>query len=108
MQKGYLITFYTQQGRTHGKLSIAEWLVKEAMEAGVGGATVSQAAQGYGRDGKLHSAHFFELTEQPMEVHMAASFDSAERLLTRIREEKLRIFYTRTPVEFGTTCEKYV
>ena len=79
--RGWQLTFYTQQGRSHGTRSIAEWLVAEAKALGISGATMSTAQGGYGRDGRLHWANFFELSEQPLEVTMALSDEAAERLL---------------------------
>ena len=49
--RGWQLTFYTQQGRSHGTRSIAEWLVAEAKALGISGATMSTAQGGYGRDG---------------------------------------------------------
>lgn len=89
--RGWQLTFYTQQGRSHGTRSIAEWLVAEAKALGISGATMSTAQGGYGRDGRLHWANFFELSEQPLEVTMALSDEAAERLLARIAAEGLRI-----------------
>lgn len=104
--RGWQLTFYTQQGRSHGTRSIAEWLLAEAKLLGISGATMSVAQGGYGWDGRLHWAGFFELTGQPVEVAMAVSDEAAERLFARIATEGLRIFYTKTPVEFGITGEE--
>ena len=56
-----------------------------------------------GHDHKLHSAHFFELADQPIEVTMAISETDTERLLLRLREEKINMFYVKAPIEFGMT-----
>ena len=101
---GYRLTFYTQQGRSHNHMSIAEWLLKEAKALGVEGATFAAAQGGYGRDGKYHSARFFDVGEQPMEVTMAVSPEHSEKLFARIAQEQLQIFYMKIPVEFGITC----
>jgi hypothetical protein len=45
----------------------------------------------------LHSARFFELADQPVEVVMAVTEAECDAIL-----ERLRIFYSRTPIEFGT------
>lgn len=102
---GYRLTFYTQQGRSHGHMSIAEWLLKEAKTIGIEGATFAAAQGGYGRDGKYYSARFFEVGEQPVEVTMAVSPEHSEQLFAKIAEENLRIFYMKIPVEFGITGE---
>ena len=103
--QGYQLTFFTQQDRRHGWMPLGEWLLKEALKLGVGGATLSAAAEGFGHHRKLHSAHFVDLADQPLEVTMALSEADTERMLLRLREEKINVFYVKTAVEFGMTCE---
>jgi len=99
---GYQITFFTQQGRRiHGQ-PVGEWLIKLARELGLQGATLQAADEGLGHSGKIHSAHFFELTDQPIEVVTIVSAEESERLFARLASEKLRLFYVKVPVEFGT------
>lgn len=100
---GYQLTFFTQQDRRHGSLPLGEWLLQEARRLGVAGATLLTAAEGFGHHRKLHSAHFFELADQPIEVTMALTESDAERLLARLREEKVNVFYVKSPIEFGMT-----
>ena len=101
--QGYQLSFFTQQDRRHGALPLGEWLLQEARRLGVRGATLSPASQGFGHDRTLHAAHFFELADRPVEVTMAVTADEADALLRRLAEERLRIFYIKTPVEFGMT-----
>lgn len=68
---GYQLTFFTQQDRRHHGLPLAQWLLEEARNMGISGATLIPAAEGFGHDRKIRSAHFFELTDQPVEVTMA-------------------------------------
>ena len=103
---GYQLTFFTQQNRLHGALTIAEWLTAEARKLGISGVTVTAAQSGYGRDGKLHSAHFFELAAQPVEVTMAVAAEKSDLLFAKIAAERLKIFYVKTPIEFGVTGEE--
>lgn len=103
---GYLLTFFTQQDKRHQHLLLSEWLLAEARRLGIGGATVTMAAESFGHHGKLHSAHFFELADQPVEVSMAVSAADAERLFERLAAEQLNLFYVKTPVEFGMTADR--
>lgn len=103
--KGLQLTFFTQQDRRHGALPLGEWLIQEARKLGVAGATLIAATEGFGHDRKLHSAHFLELTDQPIEVLMALSTADADRLFARLREENIRVFCVQTPIEFGMTGE---
>lgn len=101
--QGFQLTFFTQQDRRHGHTPMAEWLLLEAKKLGLTGGTLMGAGEGFGHDGKLHSAHFFELADQPIEVTIAASQADADRLFLRLQEEKVNVFYVKTPVEFGMT-----
>ena len=103
--KGYQITFFTQQDRRHKHQPMAEWLMLAARDLGVRGATIVAGSEGYGQHRRIHSAHFFELADQPQEVVMAVSEDEAERLFGFLREEAVHLFYVKTPVEFGILGE---
>jgi len=36
---------------------------------------------------------------------MAVTAEEVDRLFTKLRAEKVKLFYTKSPVEFGTTGE---
>ncbi len=103
--KGFQLSFFTQQDRRHDSLPLAEWLLKEARRLGVRGATLFTAAEGFGQNRKIRSMGFFELADQPMEITMAVSAEEAEKLFAILNEENIRIFYVKTPVEYGVTGE---
>ncbi|EJL00167.1 DUF190 domain-containing protein [Pseudomonas chlororaphis] len=99
---GFLVIFFTQQNRRyHGKM-LGDWLVDLANELGLRGATMSTAIEGFGHTGRLHSAHFFELADQPIEVRLALSEEESARLFERLEDEDIVLFYIKTPIEFGT------
>ncbi len=99
---GYQITFFTQQDKRHYGKPLADWLVHLAKELDLRGATLIPAGEGFGHHGRLHSAHFFELADQPVEVVMAVTEEEAERLFARLEDEGVHLFYVKTAVEFGT------
>lgn len=101
--RGYQLSFLTVQGHTHRGRPLAEWLLNLAMEMGLRGATLIPASEGFGHHRRVHSAHFFELKDQPVEVVMAATEEECARLFERLEAEKVKVFYVKTPVEFGTT-----
>ncbi len=103
--KGYQLTFFTQQDRKHNHVPLGEWLVQTAQNLGIGGATLIAATEGFGHDRKLHSAHFFELTDLPIEVMMVVNEQEAERMFSHLKQEGINVFYVKTPVEFGMTGE---
>jgi len=103
--KGYQLTFFTQQDRQHNHRPLGEWLVQAAMKLGIGGATLMVATEGFGHDRKLHSAHFFELANQPVQVMMAVNEQQAIHLFEYLEREGIKVFYVKTPIEFGMTGE---
>jgi PII-like signaling protein len=103
--QGSQLTFFTQQDKRHHGQLLTEWLLAEAKRLGIGGATVLAASEGFGHGGRRHSAHFFELADQPVEVTMAVSEEASDRLFARLREEGVKVFYVKAPIEFGVTGE---
>lgn len=99
---GYQITFFTQQDHTHHGQPLGEWLLQLSREMGLPGATLIAGAEGFGHRRRIHSARFFELSGQPQEVQIAAGVDDTDRLFARLKAEGVKLFYVRTPVEFGT------
>lgn len=100
--QGYQITFFTQQNHHHMGKPLADWLVHLAQEMGLPGATLISGGEGFGHHGRIHSAHFFELADQPQEVMMAVTAEQSARLFERLKAEGVHLFYVKTPVEFGT------
>lgn len=103
--KGYQITFFTQQDRRHGHTPLAEWLMLAARDLGIRGATIIAASEGYGHHRRIHSAHFFELADQPQEVVMALNEEEANRLFALLEKERVHCFYVKSAVEFGILGE---
>lgn len=103
--QGYQLTFFTQQDHQHRGKTLAHWLVEEARAMGIGGATLIAVSESFGHHRRIHSARFIELADQPVEVVMAVTTEEADRLFAGLKAEKIKLFYTKTPVEFGTTGE---
>jgi PII-like signaling protein len=99
---GFQIAFFTQQDRRHHGKPLAEWLVQLSRQMNLRGATIIPGSEGLDHRGRIHSAHFFELADQPLEVLMAVTAEEAERLFDRLKAEGVHLFYVKTPVEFGT------
>jgi len=104
--QGYQLTFFTQQDRKHLHEPLAEWIMAEAKRLGICGATLTAASQGFGHHGRLHSVHFLDLADQPIEITMAVTEEELVRLFARLREEHVHVFYVKSPIEFGTLGEE--
>ena len=99
---GYQVTFFTHQGQRHGGTSLGDWIVKLAKDLGLRGATLVPAGEGFGHHRRIHSTHFFELADQPLEVQIAGTEEEIARLFERLEAERVHIFYVKSAVEFGT------
>ncbi|SSW65767.1 DUF190 domain-containing protein [Achromobacter agilis] len=103
---GYQLTFFTQQERRHGHQQLCQWLLTLAQSMQIRGATLVSAQEGLGSHHRLHSAHFFDLADQPVEITMIVSAEECEALMERLRNEPgLHLFYAKSRVEFGTIGE---
>jgi PII-like signaling protein len=98
--------FFTYQDLEHRGKPLARWLIEEAHAMGIGGATLAAADEGFGSHRRIHSAHFIELAGRPVDVMMVVTVDEAERLLAKLDAEEVSVFYTKVPIEFGTTGEE--
>jgi PII-like signaling protein len=101
--QGFQVTFYTAQDRHHKGAPMGQWLLDTARALGLRGATLYAAAEGFGADRRVRSAHFFELSEQPIEVTVAATPEEIDRLFDVLKQENVRVFYVKTAIDFGLT-----
>jgi len=99
--QGYQLTFFTQQDKRHAGGPLGEWILDTACRLGIRGATMFAGTEGFGRRHHLHSSHFFELADQPLEVTMAVSEEEAQQLMKVLRQEQVHVFYIKAPIEFG-------
>lgn len=53
----------------------------------------------------LHSAHFFDLADQPEQLLVVVSEPQSRSLLERIAAEGEKIFYVKAAVEYGIAGE---
>jgi uncharacterized protein len=98
---GYQITFFSHQGRRHRGKPIDDWLLGLVNELGLRGASLHSGGESFHRGGRMHSAHFFELTDQPIEALVAVTSEETTRLFERLRAENVHLFYVKTVVDFG-------
>lgn len=103
MTEGYLITFFTQQSRECDGQQLARWIIEQAKALGVRGATLFSGKEGFGHDGRFHSGNYFDLEDTPQQVAMALTVEEYDKLIDRIQSRQLRVFYTKSKIEFGFT-----
>jgi uncharacterized protein len=99
--KGYQISFITEQNQHIEGKPATEWLMHLAKELGCTGTTTFAGVESFGSDGRRHSARFFELVDQPIEIMMAVTEEQAATLFQKIETTETRLFYIKIPVEYG-------
>ena len=100
--QGVYLKFYVQENRRHHGILAYEWLLEEARKLGVHGGSAFRAIAGYGRHGRLHEEHFFELAgDLSVEVGFVLTEEEAQRLLAHLATEQLKLFYIKVPLEMG-------
>ncbi|MFT3763703.1 MAG: DUF190 domain-containing protein [Pseudoxanthomonas sp.] len=103
---GFHLRLYTYESRKHGGVPVHDWLLDRARRLGIPGGSAFRAIAGFGRSGRLHEQHFFELAgEEPILVEFVASREQAQQLLELLAAEKLELFYAMLPTEYGVVGE---
>jgi len=100
--KGTLLRFYMHENHKHGHILLYEWLLEQAKQAGIHGGSAFRAIAGFGRHGKLHEQHFFELAgDLTVQVDFLVSNDDADRLIDLFRRENIHVVFARFEADFG-------
>lgn len=102
MKNGAFLRFYMHEGHRHHRRLLHEWLLEEAKKLGIHGGTAFRAVAGFGRHGRLHFQHFYELAgDLTMQIDFLMTNEEAERLCSVIKREGVRVLYMKVPVVFG-------
>ena len=100
--EGVYLRFFVHENRRHGGILLYDWLLAEAKQLGLPGGTAFRSIAGYGRHGVTHEAHFLELAgQETVRVDFVVTREAANKMLARVREENLQMFYALLPAEFG-------
>jgi uncharacterized protein len=101
MEGSYLRFYVTEGHRVHGML-LWEWLLRTANRMNIRGGSAFHAMAGFGRHHVLHEDRFFELGGSLIvEVEFIVTDDEKQKLLERVGEERIRLFYADIPARFG-------
>lgn len=100
--KGFHLRFYTYENRKHHGLPVYEWLLDRAKKIGIHGGSAFRAMAGFGRHGRMHEQHFFELAgEEPVLVEFIVTESESDLFFELLRSEELDLFFARIPTEYG-------
>ena len=100
--QGVYLRFFMHENRRHRGVLLYEWLLQQAKSLGIAGGTAFRSIAGFGRHGVMHEAHFLELAgQETVRVDFVVTREAADKMLARVREENLQMFYAILPAEFG-------
>jgi uncharacterized protein len=100
----FLKLYVPQTAKHHGKL-LYEWLLEEAHRIGIPGGSVFRAIAGYGRHGRMHEEHFFEMAgDLPVTVEFFADGAAIDSLLAQLQAENISLFCIKLPAEARVTA----
>lgn len=86
-EEGYLLRiFIGESDRYDGKL-LYEWIILQAREAGLAGATVLRGIMGFGAHSRIHTSRILRLSEDlPVVVEVVDTLEKLEAFLEVIDE----------------------
>ena len=104
--EGHLLRIFVSESNRHDRTPLYEWLVREAQNRGLAGATALRGLAGFGVNSKLHKASILRLSSDlPIVVEIVDSREKVEDFLASISEVIDEGFATIEKVEirvFGT------
>jgi len=82
---GKLLRIFIGESDKHDGVPLYEWIVREAREQGLAGATVLRGLEGYGAHSRLHTAKILRLsTDLPIVVEIVDTEEKIEAFLVAI------------------------
>ncbi len=104
--KGICLKLYTYEMSKHHGIVLYQWILDTAKKQNIHGGFATRAITGYGHHGITHGEHFFELgSNVPVEITFLISKEEAQKLLLRLKQETISLFYSIVEAEFGFLTE---
>lgn len=101
MKTGYEIMFMAPQNRRHHGKRVVDLVMEEAHALGITNSTQRVLSEGTGRGNVMHSALFFDLSDQPVELVFVVEKEQGDALVNAIMHAEIPVFCVRKQVEFG-------
>lgn len=81
-RQGHLLRIFVGESDQHRGQPLYEWIVRQAREKGLAGATVIRGLEGFGAHSRLHTAKVLRLSSDlPMVVEIVDTIDKIEDFL---------------------------
>ena len=100
-QHGCLLRIFLGEGDKHHGMALYEWIVEQARERGIAGATAVRGIAGYGAHHRIHTAKVLRLSlDLPVIVEIADEEEKIRQFLDAIRPALHDGLATLEPIEF--------
>jgi PII-like signaling protein len=81
-QEGHLLRIFVGESDRHAGMTLYEWIVRQAHDHGLAGATVLRGLEGYGAHSRLHSAKVLRLSSDlPIVIEIVDTREKIEAFL---------------------------
>lgn len=98
--QGFEVIFIAPRSRRHHGKPLLDAIAAIARKQGINRMTRRVDAEGTGAHGHTHSAHFFELADEPEELMFVLDGGDADRLVAAVRDNHMHVFCLRRAVEY--------
>lgn len=83
--EGHLLRIFLGESDKHEGMPLYEWIVRQARERGLAGATVLRGLEGFGAHSRIHTARILRLsTDLPIVVEIVDTREKIEAFLPTI------------------------
>ena len=84
-RQGKLLRIFIGESDKHGGMSLYEWIVRQAREHGLAGATVLRGLEGFGARSRLHTSKVLRLSSDlPIVIEIVDTEEKIEKFLPLI------------------------
>lgn len=98
--KGFEIIFMAPRSRRHHGEPVLDAVAGLARDQGIKRMTRRVDAEGVGSNGHTHSAHFFELADEPEELMFVLDGGEADSLIRAVEDAGMHVFCLRRPIDY--------
>jgi PII-like signaling protein len=100
--KAVCLSLHMYELQKHQGMLLHEWILEFAKKHGLEGGSVYRAIAGYGRHGKMHEEHFFELaSDVPLKIIFISERDKLLNFIDKMKTEKVNLVYFLFEGDFG-------
>lgn len=98
--KGFELIFIAPRSRCHDGEPVLDGVARLAKAQGITRMTWRDDTEGVGASSHVHSAHFFEATDEPQELMLVLDGGEADKLIRAVEQAKMPVFCMRRQIDY--------